>query len=130
MSRAPDLDAVAALAEAALNALPARFRAQLEGVAIRVDDLPDEEVLSDLGLESPYDLLGLYAGAPIGAKEGAVVAANDMIFLYRKPILDEWIESGEPLERIVRHVLIHEIGHHWGLSDADMEAIEAAADGP
>lgn len=122
--RAPDLDAIAAIAEAALAQLPDSFRDNLRGVAIRVDDFPDDEVLRDLEIESPYDLLGLYSGSPLGDKATNDAPAPDQIFLYRRPILDEWIESGDSLAHIVRHVLIHEIGHHWGLSDADMEAIE------
>jgi len=131
MTRAPDLDAIAALAAQALGDLPAEFREKLGGVAIRVDDFPDEDVVREMGLESPFDLLGLYSGAPLGQKDGfGTPETPDMIFLYRRPILDEWAEGGEDLAHLVRHVLIHEIGHHWGLSDADMEAIEAAAGDP
>ena len=124
--RAPDLDTLAAFGRTALESLPDAFRQHLDGVSIRVDDFPDQDVLREMELDSPFDLLGLYSGAPLGEKTGAVVGAPDMIFLYRRPILEEWIESGESLAHIVRHVLIHEIGHHWGLSDEDMEAIENA----
>ena len=125
--RAPDLDAIAAIAEAALQGLPQVFRDNLKGVSIRVDDFPDDDVLREMELESPYDLLGLYSGSPIGDKAVNDAPAPDQIFLYRRPILDEWVESGDSLAHIVRHVLLHEIGHHWGLSDADMEAIEEQA---
>lgn len=131
--QAPDLDAIAELAEAARRLIPEPLLSQTRDVAIRVQDFPEDEVWQDMGCESPFDLLGLYQGVAIGEKEGVTVPTGpDMIFLYRRPILDYWCESGEDLAHVVRHVLIHEIGHHFGLSDADMHALEeeaAAADG-
>ena len=89
----------------------------------------DEEVEEEMGLESPFDILGLYRGVSLAGQEGSQPPAlPDMIYLYRRPILDYWCETGEDLAHVVRHVLIHEIGHHFGLSDDDMEAIEAEMD--
>ena len=126
---APSLDDLQALAEQALATIPHELRRHVEGVAMRVEDFPDEETEREMGLESPFDLLGLYRGVPIDRQEAVTVRhAPDMIFLYRRPILDYWCETGEDLAHVVRHVLIHEIGHHFGLSDEAMEAIEQAAD--
>ncbi|MEQ8965913.1 MAG: metallopeptidase family protein [Azospirillaceae bacterium] len=126
---APDLDEMTTMAEAALESLPAELVGLVRGVAIRVVDFPDEDTLAEMGLESPFDLLGLYSGVPFGEAETAFVRQQpDMIFLYRRPILDYWCDTGEPLDHVVRHVLIHEIGHHFGFSDEDMEAIEASAE--
>lgn len=128
--RAPSLDDLAALGEAALETIPAPLRGFVEGVVLRVDEFPDQETAAEMELESPYDLLGLYRGVHIGDKDSGFVAGDvDMIFLYRQPILDYWINSDETLDHLIRHVLIHEIGHHFGLSDADMEAIEGLAEG-
>lgn len=128
VGQAPDLDAIAELAEAARRLIPEPLLSQTRDVAIRVQDFPEDEVWQDMGCESPFDLLGLYQGVALGEKEGvAVPVAPDMIFLYRRPILDYWCESGEDLAHVVRHVLIHEIGHHFGLSDADMHALEEEA---
>jgi predicted Zn-dependent protease with MMP-like domain len=121
----PSLDDLAEIAEAVLVEMPRELRKHVEGVALRVDDFPDDETLDDLGLESPFDLLGLYRGVDLGHKSGAIAHDVDMIFLYRRPILDEWSATGEPLRSLVRHVLIHEIGHHFGFSDQDMERLEA-----
>jgi len=121
----PTLDELAEIAESALADIPAELKRHIAGVALRVDEFPDDETLDDLDIESPFDLLGLYRGVDIGHKTTGLVANDvDMIFLYRRPILDEWCASGEPLRQLVRHVLIHEIGHHFGLSDADMARIE------
>lgn len=124
----PSLSDIEALANAAFKALPAPFRRHVKNVAIRVEDFPDEETEREMGLESPFDLLGLYRGVSLAHKSLSDPAPMpDMIFLYRRPILDYWCETGEDLAHIVRHVLIHEIGHHFGFSDDDMEAIEAQA---
>jgi len=94
-------------------------------VVIRVEEFPDDDTLGELGLETPYDLLGLYHGVSLERKTGWDVPHDvDMIFLYRRPILDYWCDSGDDLGSVIRHVLIHEIGHHFGYSDDDMEALE------
>jgi predicted Zn-dependent protease with MMP-like domain len=124
-TRAPDADAIEALARAAMARLPEAFARHLDGVVLRIEEFPEDEVLDELGIDSPYGLLGLYTGRPIGEKSVSDVAPlPDMIHLYRRPLLEEWAETGESLEALVTHVLIHEVGHHFGLSDADMEAIE------
>jgi predicted Zn-dependent protease with MMP-like domain len=125
---APSLAALEALAQSAYRQLPARFRKLTGEVLIRVEDFPTNEVLDSLGIESAFDLLGLYSGVDIGRKSVMDVSAlPDMVFLYRRPILDYWAEHEETLGAIVTHVLVHEIGHHFGLSDADMERIEREA---
>ena len=124
----PDMAAIEQLAEHALSVIPDELRQHLEGVVIRVEELPDPQLQKELGLESPYDLLGLYSGVSLADKSVMATAQDlDRIFLYRKSILEYWRQTGEPLARIVRHVLIHEVGHHFGLSDADMERIERDA---
>ncbi len=121
----PTLETIEALAQAALESLPETFARNVKDVLIRVEDFPDEETEREMELESPFDLLGLYRGTSIAGREGSSPSPfPDMIHLYRRPILDYWCETGEDLGHIVRHVLIHEIGHHFGFSDADMEAIE------
>jgi predicted Zn-dependent protease with MMP-like domain len=123
----PSLADIETLAKIALAGLPRRFRGLLGPVVIRVDEFPDAETEAAMGLDSPFDLLGLYRGVALPLKSVSDPRPEiDMIFLYRRPILDYWCESGEDLSAIVRHVLIHEIGHHFGFSDADMERIEAA----
>jgi len=124
--QAPSLADIEAIAGAAYRRLPAHFRKLTGDVVIRVEDFPTEEVLDDLGIESPFDLLGLYSGVDLARKSVMdVAAAPDMVLLYRRPILDYWAEHEDTLGEIVTHVLVHEIGHHFGLSDADMAAIEA-----
>ena len=109
--------------------LPRTFRDLCEGLIIRVDDFPTDEVLDEMDAASEFDLLGLFHGVGLPFRsETDIARLPNMIWLYRRPILDYWAEHDEALGRIVRHVLIHEIGHHFGLSDADMEAIEATAD--
>jgi predicted Zn-dependent protease with MMP-like domain len=119
------LDAIVAMADRALAEIPEMFRKHLDGVAIRVEDWPTEEVMEEMGCETLYDLLGLYHGIDIGHDSSFSAGGQiDQIFLYRMPILAYAEEEGEKLHDVVKHVLIHEIGHHLGLSDDDMEAIE------
>ena len=127
---APSLDDLAALAEAAFARLPETFRAMAGEVVFRVQDFADEETLAALDIEDPFELSGLYQGVDLASRSlfGPAPQAS-MVFLYRRPILDEWAEHGEiTLEELVTHVLVHEIGHHFGLSDAQIHAIEAQAD--
>jgi predicted Zn-dependent protease with MMP-like domain len=125
-AKAPDLAEMEAMAHAMLALLPDGFRKLCEGVIIRVDDFPTDEVLAEMQAETEFDLLGLFQGVglPFQGHDNTGQMPN-MIWLYRRPILDYWAEHDETLGHIVRHVLIHEIGHHFGLSDDDMEAIEA-----
>lgn len=126
---APGLDDIAALASRAFAELPETFRSLAGDIEIRVDDFPDAEALDSLGLESEFDLLGLFQGIGL-AHDQALAPTGRMpnrIWLYRRPILDYWAEHEETLGAVVCHVLVHEIGHHFGLSDEDMEAIEANA---
>jgi predicted Zn-dependent protease with MMP-like domain len=125
----PSLADLERLAEDAYARLPDAFRRLCEGVIIKVDDFPDDETLDEMECETNFDLLGLFRGTGM-AQAGAVPHTGEfpnMIWLYRRPILDYWAEHEETLGQIVTHVLVHEIGHHFGLSDADMEAIERAA---
>ena len=122
---APGAGDIEKIAAEAYRTIPAVLRARADEVRIRVEEFPDAEVMRDMALETPFDLLGLYHGVPFGDKSVSDVRHDiDMIFLYRRPLLDYWVESGERLEDVVRHVLIHEIGHHFGFSDDDMERIE------
>ena len=124
----PQIAQIEALSREAFAKIPVELRRVLGEVVIRVDDFPDDETLEELDCESPFDLLGLYRGVDMTKKS---VSDNlpecDMIYLYRRPILDYWCETGEDLKEVVRHVLIHEIGHHFGFSDEDMERIEQEA---
>ena len=128
-AKSPDLAEMEEMAHAMLARLPEGFRKLCAGVIIRVEDFPTDEVLDELKAESEFDLLGLFQGTglPFQSHDDSGRLPN-MIWLYRRPILDYWAEHDETLGHIVRHVLIHEIGHHFGLSDADMEEIEARAD--
>jgi len=123
----PSLADIEALADAAYATIPRELRRHVDNVAIRVVDFPDEDTLEEMGCETEFDLLGLYRGVDLSRKSvNAVVSNLDMVFLYRRPLLDYWCETGEDLTHLIRHVLIHEIGHHFGLSDDDMERIETA----
>ena len=126
---APGLVEIEQIAEAAYARLPEEFRRLCQGLVIRVEDFPDEEVLDEMDCETEFDLLGLFRGKGL-AQSGAGAQTGqfpNMVWLYRRPILDYWAENEETLGAIVTHVLVHEIGHHFGLSDEDMEAIERAA---
>ena len=125
---APTLVEFEELADLAWRRLPAEFRAMCGDVLIRIEDFPTEEVLDELKLESPFDLMGLYHGVSLDKKSVSDLPRGpDMVFLYRRPLLDVWAEGNETLGDLVSHVLVHEIGHHFGLSDRDMAAIEEGA---
>ena len=125
----PDAAEIEGLARATLARLPQPFAAHLAGIVLLVEEFADEEVLADLGLADPFELTGLYEGVPLGDKHSAPSGAMpDRIRLFRQPILDEWIARGdETLEHLVAHVVIHEVGHHFGLSDEAMAALEELA---
>jgi predicted Zn-dependent protease with MMP-like domain len=126
---APSLAEMEAMAHEIFERLPKTFRDLCEGVIIRVDDFPTDEVLDEMDAESEFDLLGLFVGVGLPFRSNEDIARlPNMVWLYRRPILDYWAEHDETLGHIVRHVLIHEIGHHFGLSDDDMETIEAQTD--
>ena len=123
---APSLDDFAALARQAFDDLPADFRRQTGDVVFRIDDFAADEVLDDLGIEDPFELTGLYQGVDLGRRSILDPSPQtSMVFLYRRPILDEWCERGDvTLGELIAHVLVHEIGHHFGLSDDDIHRIE------
>jgi predicted Zn-dependent protease with MMP-like domain len=121
----PDAETIEALADRAFATIPEELRKEVDGVAIRVVDLPDERTCAAMALESPYDLLGLYHGIPLDEQSVLAVQQHvDMIFLYRLPLLEYAEATGEDLFDVVKNVLIHEIGHHFGFSDDEMEEIE------
>jgi predicted Zn-dependent protease with MMP-like domain len=125
---APDAAEIERLADAALERMPAQFRALLDGVVVRVEEFADDDVLAELGIEEPFDLTGLYTGRPVGEQERmAPGELMPIIHLYRRPLLDEWVETGVGLEELITHVIVHEVGHHFGFSDDDMHAIEDEA---
>ena len=128
--RAPSLEDLAALAEAAFAALPPLVRDAAGHVVFRVDDYPSDEVLDDLNIEDPFELTGLYQGVDrIHRSVFDPAPEASRVFLYRRPILDEWAERGDvTLGELISHILVHEIGHHMGLSDDDIDAIEARDD--
>jgi len=129
VARAPSLDEFERMANEAYRRLPDHFRRLCEDLVIRVEDFPPDEILDHMRIQHEYDLLGLFQG--IGLPFRSVSMSGEMpnmIWLYRRPIIDYWAEHDETLADVITHVLVHEIGHHFGLSDADMEAIEAAAD--
>jgi predicted Zn-dependent protease with MMP-like domain len=127
--RSPTLEDIEALADAAFARLPDQFRRLCEGLVIQVVDFPDDETLDEMEAESEFDLLGLFRGRGLTARGAADETGQlpNMIWLYRRPLLDYWCDGDNTLDDVVAHVLVHEIGHHFGLSDADMEGIERQA---
>ena len=126
---APTAADIENLALQAFDALPDVLRAEVGEIVFRVEEFPDEEIIRSMELESGFELLGLYQGIDLLNKSVSDPSLDvDMIFLYRRPLLDYWSETGETMERLVRHVLIHEIGHHFGFSDDDMEVLGARAE--
>jgi predicted Zn-dependent protease with MMP-like domain len=129
-STAPNLAEFERLASEAWGRLPGDFRALCRDVIVRIEDFAPDDVLDELGIESPFDLMGLYQGVSLNRKSVMDAPREpDMVFLYRRAILDYWAEHEETLGNLVTHVLVHEIGHHFGFSDADMQRIEADAQG-
>jgi predicted Zn-dependent protease with MMP-like domain len=125
---APDAARIETLARAALARIPQPFARHLAGVVLIVQDFAEDEILAEMGIDDPFELTGLYSGRPIGEKSTFDVAAMpDRIHLYRLPLLAEWVETGVGLEALITHVVVHEVGHHFGLSDDDMHALEDAA---
>ena len=127
---APSLDDFDRLARKAFDELPALFRQMATDVVIRIDDFPDDDTLRDLEIEDGFELTGLYVGAHVGERDGLGPAPEaSRIFLYRRPILDEWVERGDVgLYEIISHVLIHELGHHMGLDDDRIHTVEDETD--
>ena len=125
---APSAAEIEALARASVARLPESFAAHLKDVVLTVDEFADDETLDAMGIDDPFELSGLYHGLPIGEKSvDQSGTLPDRIFLYRRAILDEWAVDGETLEHLVHHILVHEVGHHFGLSDEDMHALEDQA---
>ena len=125
---APTLDDIAAMARKALDSLDEPFRTHAKAVAIKVEDFADEETLEAMKIDNPYELTGLYSGVALTLElQSAPSQIPPMVWLYRIPILLYWAEHDETLGAIVTHVLVHEIGHHFGFDDDDMDAIEKAA---
>ncbi len=124
-SHTPDLSEIETLVAEAFATIPEALRRHCGNVVFQVTEFPDEETEREMNLESPFELLGLYRGVSLNDKSVSEASQGmDMIFLYRAPLLDYWRETGEDLSHLIRHVLVHEIGHHFGFSDADMEKIE------
>jgi predicted Zn-dependent protease with MMP-like domain len=122
---APSAEEMEEIARATLAALPEPFASRLGDVVLQVEEFAGQDMLDSLGIEDPFDLTGLYEGVPIGDKSVDLSGTlPDRILLFRRPILDEWADGADSLEHLVAHVLIHEAGHHFGLSDADMHALE------
>ncbi len=125
----PDAEAIVAMAERAVAAIPARLRRHVQNLGITVEDLAEDEVLAEMGIESAWELTGLYQGTPLGERSmDDIMRLPDRIVLYRLAILFEWVELGEDLYRLVRNVVIHEIAHHFGFNDAEIEALEQEID--
>jgi len=128
MASAPSLAEIDTIAREAFAALPARFRRLAGDVVVIVQEFADDDVVREMELESPFEIMGLYHGVDVGHRGDESGTLPSHVFLYRRPMLDYWAEHEETLGHLVRHVLVHEIGHHLGLSDEEMEAIEAEAD--
>lgn len=127
--KAPSLEEMEAIATEAFRRLPPKFRTMCDGLIIRVDDFPTQDVVDDMNLQSEFDILGLFQGVGLPFQsETQPSQMPNMVWLYRRPILDYWAEHDETLGSIITHVLVHEIGHHFGMSDADMEALEASVE--
>jgi len=124
-SHAPDAAAIEGLARAALARIPEPFAGHLADVVLIVEEFADDETLDAMGIEDPFELTGLYHGRPVGEKSAWESGGlPDRIHLYRRAILDEWVDTGVALDALVTHIVVHEVGHHFGLSDADMHALE------
>ena len=125
---APSATEIEAIARASLQRLSEPFAAHLREVVLLVDELADDETLRAMGIDDPFELTGLYHGLPVGEKSVDMSGTlPDKIVLYRRAILDEWAAEGETLEHLVHHILVHEVGHHFGLSDEDMHRLEDQA---
>lgn len=125
---APDAAVLERLADEAVARLPESFRRFLDGVVVRIDEFPDEQMLRELGMEDPFELTGLYSGRPVGEQSSMISGELPaVIHLFRRPLLDEWCGTGVALEDLITHVIVHEVGHHFGFSDEDMHAIESLA---
>jgi len=121
----PTIDQLQTLAEQAILSIPAGLRAEAGNIVVQVVDFPDAETMREMDIESPYDLLGLYVGVALTERSVSYPRPEpDLVYLYRRPLLDYWCETGADLAELVRHVLIHEIGHHFGYSDAEMDALQ------
>ena len=126
--QAPTAAEIEALAREVLQRMPAPFAAHLANIVLVVEEFADEETLAELEIEDPFGLTGLYHGQPVGEKGSTQSGAMpDRIHLYRRPILDEWCDTGDTLKALITHVVVHEVGHHFGLSDKDMHALEHQA---
>ncbi len=125
-SIAPSLAVIEQLAHEAISTLPAPFREPATHIRLRIEDFPDDEVLEELGLNDPYELTGLYEGIPLTEKSTAEqMTRPDVIWLFRRPILDEWVDRGNvSLAELVTHVVVHELAHHFGWSDDDIARID------
>lgn len=125
---APNAAEIERLAEAAIAGLPERFRVHLANIVLQIEEFADDEVLESLGIDNPFELSGLYHGRSLD-KQSSWISGElpAMIYLYRRALLDEWVETGVSLEELITHVIVHEVGHHFGFSDEEMHAIEAEA---
>jgi predicted Zn-dependent protease with MMP-like domain len=128
---APTLADFERLADAAYARLPEAFRGLCKNLVIQVEDFPTDDVLEEMKIESPFDLLGLFSGVGLPHDSGVPESGRlpNHVYLYRRPVLDYWAEHDETLGHVITHVLVHEIGHHFGMSDEDMERLEALAEG-